>query len=190
MSIFEKLLAIKEVGFSDGKITMSGQRVLIIPQEFALALTEQMVKNKELVGPIYESTRKAVSIGWADLVKRRYKFEEDPRKFIEWLIEMGMFVGWGKHELVKLDSVNREGILRTHDAPIGTYYKNKFACPVDHVWRALTAGCATAAFQQDTDWIEINCVATGSPYCEFLFKPRKNLTNEEKQKYKDQLPKL
>jgi predicted hydrocarbon binding protein len=188
MSIFDKLAAIKEVKFDDGSITLSGQRVLIIPQELAQATTAQMVKNPKLGGAIYEETRKAVAKGWAELVKRRYKFGDDPRKFIQWLIETGEFVGWGKHELIKFESSKLEGIMRTHNAPMAEMFKGKTKKPIDHIWRALTAGCSTAAFDTDMDWVEINCLANGGQYCDFLFKPRKSFTAKEKKEYKDQLP--
>jgi len=188
MSIFDKLAAIKEVRFDDGCITLSGQRVLIIPQEFASAVTKQMLANPKIAGSIYEETRKELAKGWAELVKRRYKFGDDPRKFIEWLIETGEFVGWGKHELIKFDSTKLEGILRTHNAPMAETFKGQTKKPIDHIWRALTAGCSTAAFEMDMDWVEINCLATGANYCDFLFKPRKNFTPAEKKQYKDQLP--
>jgi predicted hydrocarbon binding protein len=188
MSIFDKLIAIKEVRFDDGSITLSGQRVLIIPQELALSITKQMLLNPKLSSVIYEDTRKSVAKGWAELVKRRYKFGDDPRKFIEWLIETGEFVGWGKHELIKFDSKNLEGIMRTHNAPMAEMLKGKTKKPVDHIWRALTAGCSTAAFEIEMDWVEISCLTSGQNYCDFLFKPRKKFTKEEKQKYKDQLP--
>jgi len=188
MSIFDKLAAIKEVRFDDGCITLSGQRVLIIPQEFALAVTKQMIAEPKLAPKIYEETRKAVAKGWADLVKRRYKFGEDPRKFIDWLIETGEFVGWGKHELVQFDSQKLEGIMRTHNAPMAELLKDKSKKPIEHIWRGLTAGCSTAAFDTDMDWVEIKCMTLGAPYCEFLFKPRKSFTKKEKQEYKEQLP--
>jgi len=190
MSIFDKLAAIKEVRFEDGNITLSGQRVLIIPQEFAFAVTDLMVKDKELTGTIYEVVRNKLSVGWAEYIRRRYKFGDNPRNFVKWLIEVGAFVGWGRHELIKFDSEKLEGILRTYDAPMGILYENKLDHPVDHIWRGLTSGCATAAFQEDMDWIEIKCIAKGDPYCEFLFKPRKSLTPEEITKYKEQLPPL
>ncbi|MEI7961652.1 MAG: V4R domain-containing protein [archaeon] len=77
--------------------------------------------------------------------------------------------------------------MRTYNAPVGELYKNKSKEPVDHIWRGLTAGCSTAAFDEDMDWVEINCLTTGKPYCEFLFKPRKSFTKEEKKQYKNQL---
>jgi predicted hydrocarbon binding protein len=188
MSIFDKLSAIKEIRFDDGCITLSGQRVLIIPQELALAVTNQTIKNPKLIGPIYEETRKQLAKGWAEMVKRRYKFGDDPRKFINWLIETGEFVGWGKHELIKFDSTKLEGIMRTYNAPMAEMLKGKTKKPVDHIWRALTAGCSTAAFDIDMDWVEINCLTSNGQYCDFLFKPRKDFTKKEKQQYKDQLP--
>jgi len=189
MSIFDKLAVIKEVRFDDGCITLSGQRVLIIPQELALAVTTQIIKDPKLAGTIYEQTRKEVAKGWAELVKRRYKFGDDPRKFINWLIETGEFVGWGKHELVKFESSKLEGIMRTYNAPMAELLKGKTKKPIDHIWRALTAGCSTAAFNTDMDWVEISCLTNGTPYCDFLFKPRKSFSKSERKLYKDQLPK-
>ena len=123
------------------------------------------------------------------MIKRRYRFDKDPRAFINWLIEVGAFVGWGKHKLIEFHSERLEGGLRTYDAPIGSLYKGKLNEPIDHLWRGLTAGCASAAFREDIDWIETKCIATGTPYCEFLFKPRRALVKEEKVEYKNQLPK-
>ena len=188
MSIFEKIMAVKQASFKDGEITLFNERVMIVPQESIIFITDYLLKNENLASEFYEGIRKSVYAGWANNIRKTYSFDKDPRKFIEWLINLGAFVGWGKHELIKFDSTQLTGILRTYNGPIANHYKGKCNVPVDHYWRALTAGSSSAAFQRDMDWIELSCMTQGKDYCEFLFKPRENLTAEEKKKYKDQLP--
>ena len=188
MSVFDKIMAVRQASFKDGEITLFNERVAIVPEESIIFITDYLIKNKDKIPEFYDGIRKSVYDGWANNIRKTYNFDKDPRKFVEWLINLGAFVGWGKHELIQFDSANLTGVLRTYNGPIAQHYKGKFNFPVDHFWRALIAGSSSAAFQRDMDWIEINCMSQGKEYCEFLFKPREKLTDEEKKKYSAQIP--
>ena len=106
MGIFEKIMAVKQVSFKDGEITLFNERVLIAPMESIVFITEYLLKNPKQAPEFYDGIRKFVYEGWANNIRVKYSFDKDPRKFVDWLIDLGAFVGWGKHELVEFDSKN------------------------------------------------------------------------------------
>lgn len=186
MSVFDKLAAIRQVKFSDGEISLLEQRVVITPVEQAIAITELLIEQPELIPKFYEKARIGFSEGFAEKVKKLYGFQ--PRDFIKWLVDLSILCGWGKNEMTNFNSNTLEGVLKIENSPVGTYFKGKSDKPVDHVWRSLLSAGASRIFQQPTDFIEVKCIAKGDPYCEFIFKPRKLLTEQERKEYKWQLP--
>ena len=49
MGIFEKIMAVKQVSFKDGEITLFNERVLIAPMESIVFITEYLLKNPNLI---------------------------------------------------------------------------------------------------------------------------------------------
>ena len=186
MDLFQRLLAMRQLQFKEGEIDLLGQRIVMSPRDTLVGVTEFLTKNPELVPGMYETIRCSFGSGWASAVKKSYGFST--KDYIKWLIDISNIAGWGKSELVKYDIDTDIGVFRTFNPLIGSQFIGKSTVPVDHIWRALTAGGQTRVFDKEMDWIETQCVATGSPFCEFVFKPRKSITLAEREKYPGQLP--
>ncbi len=179
MSIFDKLLTVKQLAFSDGEIVLMGQRALIIPQEILISLTKSMVQDEKLIPKIYEDIRTSFHKEWATSVRNKYGFE--PRNYIHWLIDTATASGWGKNKLVDFDSYNHSGTFHIENAPMGKFFRSKTDKPVEHFCRALYAGGATAVFEEDIDWVETKCVTQGAKECELVFGPRKYMLENYKE---------
>src|SRR3989344_998621 len=173
MSIFDKLMAVKQVAFTDGEIKLMNQRVMFIPNEVNIALTKVMLENKNLIGKIYQIIKKDFNAGWSKSLKQAYGF--DSRKFMEWLINLTNLSGWGINKLENFDATNKTGIFTIQGAPAASYFNGKINEPVDHLLRALYAGGASTVFGEEIDWIEVECQAKGAQKCKLVFGPRKEL---------------
>lgn len=187
MDLFQRLLAMRQLQFKEGEIDLLGQRIVMSPRDTLVGVTDYLVNNPQSIPTMYEYIRHSFGDGWASAVKKSYGFSS--KDYIKWLIDISNIAGWGKSELVKYDVDNDIGVFRTFNPLIGSQFIGKSSKPVDHIWRALTAGGQSRIFDKEMDWVETQCVATGAPFCEFLFKPRKLFSDAEREKYADQLPK-
>lgn len=182
----QKLVLARQIRFEKGKIGLSNQRVVISPIEPIIAITEILLEEETLIPKVYEKIRNSFSEGFADGISRLYKVED--LNLTKWLVDVSNMGGWGKTTLVKFDNKAHTGILRVEDSPLITYFKGKTKKPVDHIWRGITAAGASRIFNDDIDFIETKCAAMGNTkVCEFIYKPRKSLTPEEKKMYGWQL---
>jgi predicted hydrocarbon binding protein len=173
MSIFDKLAAIKQINFKDGEITLMSQRVMFIPNEVSVGMTQTLIKNHKMIAPTYESIKKEFNNGWSKNLKKNYGF--DPRKFMEQLIELANLSGWGINKLEEFNAKNKTGVFSITNSPTANYFKGQTKEPVDHFIRALYAGGASTVFGDDIDWIETECIAQGKPKCKLVFGPKKQL---------------
>jgi len=186
MSLFKKLMLMRQLRFEEGNITLLNRRMIFFPLELSISFTKFLLDNPNTIPRIYEGVRSEIGDGWASAVKKIYRFKD--KNFIETLKDISNLSGWGKSEFVAYDINKLEGIIRSYDQPVGLHFKGKTTVVADHIWRALGAGCGSAIMEEPMDWIETKCIAKGDPFCEMHFKMRKNLTKEEKIKFKAQLP--
>ena len=188
MDFFQKLLMMKQIKFEEGDIRLFNQRMVLSPIAMPIAFTKLIISHPDYAPDLYENIRLDIRSNWAISVHDSYKFGR--RNYIETMKNIGTLSGWGKHEFIKYSADKLEGIVRTYNPPIGSYFKNKVKEPIDHVFRGLAAGVGSAILKSEMDWVETKCVGKGDPYCEMIFKLRKNFSNEEKIKYNRQLPKF
>lgn len=182
----QKLILARQIKFEKGYIRLSDQRVVISPVEPLIAITEALLEEERLIPIVYEKIRKSFSKGFAESVGKLYGLKG--LDLTKWLADISNLGGWGKTTLVTFDNKAHNGILRVEDSPFVAYFKGKTNEPVDHIWRGIAAAGATRIFEEDIDFIETKCAISNSKVCEFLYKPRKALTKEEKEKYGWQLP--
>jgi predicted hydrocarbon binding protein len=179
--LFQKLVLAKQVRFEKGNVALLNQRVVITPVEQVISVTELLLDDNSLIGKLYKNEVMSFSEGFAEAVHKMYGLED--RNLTKWLVDLSNICGWGEHKLVRFDIKKKEGVLRFKGSPVAMYFKGKTKIPVDHVWRGLTAAGARKIFGEDIDFIETKCEALGDKTCEFIFKPRKSLTSEEKAKF-------
>ena len=81
MSVFDKIMAVRQASFKDGEITLFNERVTIVPEESIIFITDYLIKNKDKIPEFYDGIRKSVYDGWANNIRKTYNFDKDPRKF-------------------------------------------------------------------------------------------------------------
>lgn len=177
----QKLILARQIEFERGYIRLSDQRVVIAPIEPLIAITDVLLEEETLVPNVYEKIRRSFSKGFAESVGKIYGL--GGLDLTKWLVDISNLGGWGKATLVTFDNTAHTGILRVEDSPFVPYFKGKTTKQVDHIWRGIAAAGATRIFGEDIDFIETKCAAVDSTICEFLYKPRKDLTKSEKQQY-------
>lgn len=185
-SLLQKLMLARQINFREGDISLLGQRVVIFPEETIFVMTKLLVDDQSLVPTVYEDIRKSICKGWAGIIKKNYKFKH--RDYLNYLFGISNLSGWGKSKLVSFDHKTYSGKTVADNTPMGVAFKGKTTQSVDHLWRAAAAGSISAVFLEPIDVFEVRCIAKGDKQCELYFKPRRLITDEERKKYKSQVP--
>jgi len=176
----------RQISFKEGEIDLLKQRVVITPNDFFVVLGIKLDKDKELALEMYTGSKEAVTHGFAKELNKHFNFKTGG-EFITWLINIAGLSGWGESKLVRLNDSSSEGVLQTKNCPVGTSLKGKVKYPVEHIWRGLLAGGASAVYNKPIDVVETKCVALGDRYCEFVFKPTAKFKEESNNRTKRQI---
>src|SRR3989338_4119893 len=169
MDLVNKLLLMKELNFSEGRITLLKHRSFMATIYLLDGISMFLDENPELIPKLYRKLRDRVKDKWGDTLSTFYGLS--PKDHLQKMFELSSPLGWGKSELVKYDEINGEGIFRTFDAPVGVSLKGNIKFPAEHLWRGITAGTASTILKRKIDVIETKCIAQGHDYCEFIFMP-------------------
>ncbi|HLC62316.1 MAG TPA: 4-vinyl reductase [Candidatus Nanoarchaeia archaeon] len=169
MDLLNKLLLMKELKFSEGRITLLKHRSFMATIYLLDAISMFLDENPEITPKLYRTIRDRVKNKWGDTLVAYYGLSS--KDHLQKMFELSSPLGWGKSELIKYDEVNGEGIFRTFDAPVGVSLKGNLKFFAEHLWRGITAGTASTILKREIDVIETKCIAQGADYCEFIFMP-------------------
>jgi predicted hydrocarbon binding protein len=173
MSIFEELMLARQISFQDGRVELTGQRVVISPSAFFGAYTKSICDSPELVGAFYRAAKQAMTEGFGKDVGKAYGFSFS--NYLDWFVKLAKLSGWGKIEWQESDEKKHTGIISAEGSPVAAYLKGKIASPCDHVIRGLMAGGASSAYKLDLDIVETECEALGAAKCLFVIDTAENL---------------
>lgn len=175
---FKKFLFAKELQFNEGEIMLLGNRVVMVPASTLKVMSEQTIKDPQFGVQLYEENKKALRDGWCKEVKKKYKLTGI--KLVEWTINVGKIAGWGVTTLDNCDMDKKMGIGHNLNSPIALLFKsNPSPVPIDHIYRGMVAGAWSAAFEDDVDAVEKECIATGAPQCTYIIKRREEFMKEK-----------
>ncbi len=173
MSIFEELMLARQVSFQDGRVELTGQRVVISPSDFFGLYIESICKDPKLVGAFYGAAKRAMREGFGRDVGKTYGFSFED--YLNWFVKLAKMSGWGKIEWLESDKEKNTGVIGTEGSPVAAYLKGKVDAPCDHVIRGLMAGGASSAYRLDLDIVETECEALGDAKCIFVIDTSENL---------------
>lgn len=173
MSIFDELMLAKQLNFTDGKIELMGQGVLIAPSDFLAAYTESIGDSHELVIELYGCAKRSVHEGFGPNVGKSYGFSV--MDYTNWFVNILNMSGWGRVRWEENDWENKKGVIVIEHSPIAKYLKGKVSSPCDHIVRGFMAGGGASAFNSDIDTIEVECEAAGAERCKFIVDSKENL---------------
>jgi len=97
---------------------------------------------------------------------------EDIRRVLE---KLGTLGGWAKIELVKVDMMEKMGIIRWRNGV--SVRDRKSEVPVCNVGRGLMAGGAEVIFGTECEAIERKCEAMGNEFCEVVVGESETVMN-------------
>ena len=175
----------KQISFNEGKISLLGQRFVILPADSLIYYVLKINKDVKFISKLYNSAKQTVAKGFGVDVGRNYSFSFGD--YTNWFVEIAKFGGWGIIKWEELEKESHKGVISIENSPIGVSLKGKVNSPCDHIIRGFIAGGASSAFKSDVDVIETECIATGSTKCILVIDSNENLKLKYKKLYETQL---
>lgn len=182
---FAKYLATGKLRFEEGKITLSGYRMAMVPANTFREYARDMIKRfgKKKGGEIlYVSCHNAARQYPAYI---RENIGGEGLEIARWMGVVATASGWGKFTVEKYDDRKKMAVYRVNDSIFSALNKKKPAC---HMTRGLIAGTLSAIMKEDVEGIELRCSRT----CEMMFQARKKWLKEDDKRLRklarEQLP--
>ncbi len=106
-----------------------------------------------------------------NLSGKRYKevFHLTDHEIIQFMIDMGTQIGWGRFELKKFDLKNHNLIVKVYHSPFAEAY-GVSNTPVCHFIRGVLSGLTSVIMGREDEVEEMLCLAKGDLHCEFKLK--------------------
>lgn len=175
MNLFEKLLLARQISFTDGRIELLGQRVVISNANLFSEYTFRINDKPELVFDLYDSVKSSFAEDFAKGLGKEFGFAF--KDFVKWMTDLSNMTGWGMFTWEYYDEAKKSWVITVEDSPISKKLNGKVNKPVDHIIRGFIAGGASAALRENMDVIEEECVALGAGKCRFILKRSDELLN-------------
>ena len=102
------------------------------------------------------------------LSSSRYRevFGLSDQEIIQFMIEMGPQIGWGRFELERFDPNLKCFTVKVYHSPFAETYGSS-PTPVCHLIRGVLSGMASVVFDRQIEGKELFCLAKGDKYCKF-----------------------
>jgi predicted hydrocarbon binding protein len=176
--LVRKLMMARELKMEEGEIVLFGERIQMSPAQVFVNMFKGL-KEPELsrVGYLqYAATKSAISEWFANVAKTK---EIKREELLKWETNVWKTAGWGNIFFNATDFMKGRVSCRIENSPFAqTYIKifGKSKIPVCHNLRGgLAGGCIAVTGMKDIEAVEKTCMAQGSPHCEFILRPRKEL---------------
>lgn len=185
MSLFEKLMLVKQLSFKDGSIDLMGWPLVFAPANFFSLFIGEINDDPKLVAELYYAAKQSNKEGFTTSIGKSYGMTFiDTTKFF---VDLVGLVGWGNATWVDLDSKSKKGKIAVQGSVMTTNLKGKVKTACDHVIRGFMAGGASSAFKTDVDMLELECMALGAQRCIFVMDTKENLKAKYPELAKQQL---
>lgn len=102
------------------------------------------------------------------LSAKRYRevFNFSTEQIVQFMIEMGSQIGWGRFELERFDLSNKYLSIKIYHSPFAEAY-GPSTHSVCHFIRGVLGGMASVIFKREVVVRELPCLAKGDPFCQF-----------------------
>jgi predicted hydrocarbon binding protein len=152
----------------NGAISFKGVRYLLIrPEtlgEFQKALEERLGEEAQRL--LY---RGGFAGGHLSTEKYRETFGYGDDEIVQFMMNMGGQIGWGKFQVEERHPLTKRLILTVRNSPFAAAH-GKSTRPVCHFTRGVMAGMGQAIFGEDIAAAETHCLAKGDDLCRFLIE--------------------
>jgi predicted hydrocarbon binding protein len=170
-----KLLLSGQLNFERGKMSIFGERILIVPIGVIHEIILQSANDKKFEKSIYEAMKKSVYDFCAEMYKKSFM---QPKEMLQMLGTLAEMNGYGQFNLVNLDFDNKRAVVNMHGLPskdlIG-HKKMKGKKVADIWWAGMMAGGGSYIFGEDIECIETICAISGKEWCEFVMGRKKDI---------------
>ncbi len=148
-----------------GRLSFKEVRYLLIRPETLVDF------QKAVEAELGERTGELIYLGGytgGSLSSRRYKevFGYSDAEIVGFMCRMGGQIGWGRFELLELDSEAGRLVVRVHGSPFAEAYGTADH-GVCHFIRGVLAGLGAGIFDAEVEAMENQCAARGDPHCQF-----------------------
>ena len=185
MNFYDLFKFSKTISWSDGEIKLMDTFVSIVPTTLLAEIQKNLVTSlgiKKAYDLVYESS-KSGAYKWNDDFIKAHNFT-DKRKIVDWQWKIVTFAGWGKWQIINIDLEQKRLNAKFESSPLAKYYgKSKY--PVDIIATGFSAGGISAAFGEDLDCIETNCIAMGNQFCEIEIGRKEYIAKRKEKLWKN-----
>ncbi len=173
MDFFKRLMLARQLSFTEGRIELMKQGIVMVPSEFFGKYILEANEDKEAVYKLYYAGKEIMREKFGIDMGKSYGFGVN--EYSTWFVDIAKLSGWGNIKWEARNEKNHNGIISILNSPIANYAMGKVKSPCDHVIRGLMAGGASSAFVDDVDIIETECIALGNKSCTFIIDHYKTL---------------
>lgn len=160
------------IRFGEGKIKITGLRVLLFDVESLKALEEELEKVFGYNGCAHLLYRMSM-YGGSRAARAHRRFANcGGDELIYYVAKMATGAGWGRIA-VKKDGETYK--MTVHDSP---FVKRKKTAPTCHYLRGYSAGVVSYTYRARYDCIETECRSTGGKCCRFVIAKRGSLEKD------------
>lgn len=157
------------ISFRDGRIKVTGLRVLFVDTETLQALEKEVrekLGQEEGALAVYKIAKGAGSRA----TKAHYKYSKKKgEELVRYMAKMASGAGWGKISVV---NAGVDGEVLVRDSPFKRSNAKKPTC--DYL-RGFLAGSAGYIHRRKMDCVEVECASNGHKACRFIVGNRRAL---------------
>ena len=181
-TFFDRFIFANALTYKHNNFYLVNTPFVISPTDILVSLVAQNDTdlNTKIYYAIKESTKKNL------LKQLDLDLRVENEKAISLFTEFFTASGWGKLEIIDIDSKEKRAILSLENSPFASALRWKTNKPVDHFMRGLLAGFFSKLFKLEVDCVETKCAAMNHNFCEFIIKSRIDF-NFKLEEVKDQL---
>jgi len=153
---------------NEGLITYKGVRYMILRPETIMTMYQNL-RLKYGSNVDIHFFQGGFEGGRLSSEKYKDNFGMNETELIDFMLEMGGQIGWGKFELVKFDREDKILEVKVSNSAFVTE-ENYTKFPVCHFIRGVMSGMASVLFSSEIISKETKCAAKGDGYCLFSIK--------------------
>ena len=163
-----KLLLGRQLNFDKGRLSVFGQRVIIVPVELIQLLIQKGLEDEKFEDMIYDAMKNSVYI-FCENLKKNYNMKSKDLENI--LVNLAEMNGYGELQITKIDYEKKIAVYHMRGLPSKSLFgkiksKKKVA---DRYWAGMLAGGAMSILgDKNIEAVEIICDITGKEHCEFV----------------------
>lgn len=165
--VLSSLLMHKQIVFDKGRISIFGRPSSLLPTDSFVKI-QKFLESKNLENIIYYSAKES-GYKWFEEMSKSYSLKG--KDVIEWGSKIVTLAGWGEAVIKKRLDQEKIVDFLLRDAIVPKLYGSSTR-PVDHMFRGLVCGAMNFIFKEELEAVEIKCMATGNPECEFIIKKK------------------